>query len=244
VRIVLLGPPGAGKGTQAKRLSETHGVAHIATGNIFLRNIREETELGKLAKPYYESGQLVPDELTLGMVVAAIREADDGFVLDGFPRNTLQAEILERELAAERPLQAALALLVDGETAVKRIAGRRTCERDEKHVYNVYFSPPRQRDRCDVCGGALLQRPDQTEDAVRNRFEVYKKQTAPLLAFYSERGLLREVDGSGTEDHVGKQVEEALADLGGPGGVARPKRASARRRKRADPPPPEDEENA
>jgi adenylate kinase len=214
VRIVLLGPPGAGKGTQARRLSETYGLAHIASGDIFLRNIREETELGKLAKPHYEAGRLVPDELTLGMIVAAIRAAEDGFVLDGFPRNMVQAEILEKELeSAGRPLQAALAFALDGETAVKRIAGRRTCENDEKHVFNVYFSPPRDRNRCDVCGGALLQRPDQTEEAVRRRFEVYREQTAPLLAFYSERGLLREVDASGSEDEVAERVRGALADL-------------------------------
>jgi adenylate kinase len=219
VRIVLLGPPGAGKGTQAKRLSETHGVVHIASGDIFLRNIRDETELGKLARPYYESGRLVPDEITLGMVVAAIREAEDGFVLDGFPRNALQAEILERELEGEeRPLQAALAFLVDGETAVKRIAGRRTCMNDEKHVFNVYFSPPRDKQTCDVCGGALVQRPDQTEEAVRKRFEVYREQTAPLLEFYSHRGLLREVDAAGTEDQVAERVREALADLQREGG--------------------------
>jgi len=214
VRIVLLGPPGAGKGTQARRLSETYGLAHIASGDIFLRNIREETELGKLAKPHYEAGRLVPDELTLGMIVAAIRAAEDGFVLDGFPRNMVQAEILEKELeSAGRPLQAALAFALDGETAVKRIAGRRTCENDEKHVFNVYFSPPRDRNRCDVCGGALLQRPDQTEEAVRRRFEVYREQTGPLLAFYSERGLLREVDASGSEDEVAERVRGALADL-------------------------------
>jgi adenylate kinase len=214
VRIVLLGPPGAGKGTQARRLSETYGLAHIASGDIFLRNIREETELGKLAKPHYEAGRLVPDELTLGMIVAAIRAAEDGFVLDGFPRNLVQAEILEKELeSAGRPLQAALAFALDGETAVKRIAGRRTCENDEKHVFNVYFSPPRDRNRCDVCGGALLQRPDQTEEAVRRRFEVYREQTGPLLAFYSERGLLREVDASGSEDEVAERVRGALADL-------------------------------
>jgi adenylate kinase len=216
VRIVLLGPPGAGKGTQARRLSQTRGVAHIASGDIFLRNIREETELGKLAKPYYESGRLVPDELTLGMVVAAIRESEGGFVLDGFPRNAVQAEILERELEAEgRPLQAALAFLLDGESAVKRIAGRRTCVNDEKHVFNVYFSPSRDRETCDVCGGALVQRPDQTEEAVRKRFEVYKEQTAPLLKFYSDRGLLREVNAAGTEEEVAERVRDALADIPG-----------------------------
>jgi len=214
VRIVLLGPPGAGKGTQAKRLSETYGLAHIASGDIFLRNIREGTELGKLAEPYYESGRLVPDELTLGMIVAEIREAGGGFVLDGFPRNTVQAEILERELEAEeRPLQAAVAFLVDGETAVKRIAGRRTCVNDEKHVFNVYFSPSREDGRCDECGGALVQRPDQTEEAVRKRFEVYQEQTAPLLDYYSERQLLRQVAASGTEEAVAQQVGDALSDL-------------------------------
>jgi adenylate kinase len=214
VRIVLLGPPGAGKGTQAKRLSETFGLAHIASGDIFLRNIREETELGMLAKPYYESGRLVPDELTLGMIVADIREADGGFVLDGFPRNSVQAEILERELETEeRPLHAALAFLVDGETAVKRIAGRRTCVNDEKHVFNVYFNPPRQDGRCDECGGALVQRPDQTEEAVRKRFEVYQEQTAPLLEYYSDRQLLRQVAASGTEEAVAEEVREALSDL-------------------------------
>ncbi|HEV8572399.1 MAG TPA: adenylate kinase [Actinomycetota bacterium] len=238
MRIVLLGSPGAGKGTQAKRLSETHRVAHIASGDIFLRNIREETELGKLAKPYYESGRLVPDELTLGMVVAAIRKAEGGFVLDGFPRNAVQAEILEQELeAAGRPLQAALALLIDGETAVKRIAGRRTCLNDEKHVFNVYFSPPREKGTCDVCGGTLVQRPDQTEEAVRKRFEVYKEQTAPLQKFYSDRGLLREVGASGTEDDVAGRVQVALADLGG---GTRPEQSSPGTRKRADPPPPDD----
>lgn len=107
-----------------------------------------------------------------------------------------------------------MGFLLDGETAVKRIAGRRTCENDEKHVFNVYFSPPRESGRCDVCGGALIQRPDQTEEAVRNRFEVYRDQTAPLLKFYSERGLLREVDASGTEDEVAERVRSTLADLG------------------------------
>ena len=214
MRIVLLGPPGAGKGTQARRLSETYGLVHIASGDIFLRNIREETELGKLAKPYYESGQLVPDELTLGMIVADIRDADGGFVLDGFPRNTVQAEILERELETEeRPLQAALAFLVDGETAVKRIAGRRTCVNDEKHLFNVYFSPPREEGVCDDCGGALVQRPDQTEEAVRKRFEVYQEQTAPLLGYYAERGLLRKVQGSGTEEEVAGRIRQAVSEL-------------------------------
>jgi adenylate kinase len=214
VRIALLGPPGAGKGTQAKRLSKNHGIAHVASGDIFLRNIREETELGRLAKPYYESGQLVPDELTVGMVVGVIREVENGFVLDGFPRSTIQADLLERELETSgRPLQAALAFSLDGETAVKRIAGRRTCENDEKHVFNVYFGPPRESGRCDICGGSLLQRPDQTEEAVRKRFEVYREQTAPLLKFYSERGLLRQVDALGTEDEVAERVRGVLGDL-------------------------------
>jgi adenylate kinase len=213
MRLVLLGPPGAGKGTQARHLVERFGVPLIATGDIFRSNVDEGTELGRLAKAYLDAGELVPDEVTIGMVMQAIDQAPGGFVLDGFPRNIRQAEALEAELAARgAPLSAALAFLVDEETAVKRIAGRRTCPNCQR-PYNVFFDPPRVDGVCDACGGPLLQRTDEGERTVRRRLEVYRESTAPLLKFYSDRGLLREVDAEGTEAEVTERALAALADL-------------------------------
>jgi adenylate kinase len=213
MRLVLLGPPGAGKGTQARHLVERFGVPLIATGDIFRSNVAEGTELGRLAKAYLDAGELVPDEVTIGMVMQAIDQVPVGFILDGFPRNIRQAEALEAELAArDAPLSAALAFLVDEETAVKRIAGRRTCANCQR-PYNVFFDPPRAEGVCDACGGPLLQRTDEDEPTVRRRLEVYRESTAPLLKFYSDRGLLREVDAEETEAEVTERVLSALADL-------------------------------
>ena len=213
MRLVLLGPPGAGKGTQARYLVERFGVPLVATGAIFRSNVAEGTELGRLASAYLDAGELVPDEVTIGMVMQAIDQAPGGFVLDGFPRNIRQAEALEAELAARKaPVSAALAFLVDEETAVKRIAGRRTCANCQR-PYNVFFDPPRVDGVCDECGGPLLQRTDEDEPTVRRRLQVYRESTAPLLKFYSDRGLLREVDAEGTEAEVTERVLAALADL-------------------------------
>jgi adenylate kinase len=213
MRLVLLGPPGAGKGTQARHLVERFGLTHIATGDIFRWNIAQGTELGRLAKGYLDAGELVPDDVTTRIVMDAIDRAADGFLLDGFPRTAGQAEALESELADRGlPLSAVLAFLVDEETAVKRIAGRRTCATCQA-PYNVYFSPPRVDGVCDACGGPLVQRTDQGEDTVRRRFEVYRESTAPLLKFYSDRGILREVDAEGPEAGVTERVLAALADL-------------------------------
>ncbi len=213
MRLVLLGPPGAGKGTQARHLVERFDVPLIATGDIFRSNVAEGTELGRLAEAYLDAGELVPDEVTIGMVMQAIDRAPGGFILDGFPRNIRQAEALDAELAARNaPLSAALAFLVDEETAVKRIAGRRTCANCQR-PYNIYFDPSRVGGVCDECGGPLLQRTDEHEPTVRRRLEVYRESTAPLLKFYSDRGLLREVDAEGTEAEVTERVLAALADL-------------------------------
>jgi adenylate kinase len=169
--------------------------------------------LGVLAKRYLDAGDLVPDDVTIRIVMDAIERASDRFLLDGFPRTQVQAEALETELGVMgAPLSAALAFLVDEEIAVKRIAGRQTCASCQT-PYNVFFSPPTVAGVCDVCGGPLIQRTDEDENTVRRRLEVYRESTAPLLTFYSDRGLLREIDAGGTEPEVTERVLASLVDL-------------------------------
>ena len=213
MRIVLLGPPGAGKGTQSGRLSNRFGMTHISTGDIFRRNVDEGTQLGSLARTYMDAGELVPDDVVVAMVLSTLELIRDGFMLDGFPRTIPQAEALDAGLAvAGRSLHAALALMIDDEIAVKRIAGRRTCANCQT-PYNVEFDPPKVPGVCDRCGGPLVQRPDDAEDVVRRRLEVYNESTSPLLKYYSERGLLREVDALGSEAEVFERAVSALSDL-------------------------------
>jgi adenylate kinase len=213
VRVVLLGPPGAGKGTQGRHLAERFRVPVIATGDIFRRNVADQTELGMRAKAYLDAGELVPDDVTTQMVMQAIDESPEGFVLDGFPRTIPQAEALEGELDRRgTPLSAALALDLDEDTAVARIAGRRTCAKCQRS-YHLVFDPPRVPGVCDVCGGSLVQRTDEDEETVRRRLEVYRESTAPLLDFYAARGLLREIDASASEAEVTDRAVEALREL-------------------------------
>ena len=210
MRVVLLGPPGAGKGTQAKQLSKRHGLVHVATGDIFRWNVTHETELGRIAQSYMAKGELVPDDVVVRMVVETLEDVEDGFILDGFPRTVPQALALEENLEKlERPLTAALYFHIEEEIAVKRISGRRTCSKCGT-PYNVEFDPPRMESVCDVCGGELVQRNDDSEETVRRRFEVYEESTRPLLEFYSERGLLREIDADGEEDEVAERLAEVL----------------------------------
>jgi adenylate kinase len=208
----MLGPPGAGKGTQARRICERYDIELIGTGDIFRENVHRGTELGSLAKTFMDAGELVPDDVVVEMVAAAL-DAFEGFILDGFPRTTAQAEALELKLdAMGRPLSTALAFSVSDELAVKRLAGRRTCSHCGR-VFNVEFDLPRVEDVCDRCGGELIHREDDEEHTVRHRIEIYHKSTEPLIEFYSSRSLLRSVDADGTEDEVTARAIAALGDL-------------------------------
>jgi adenylate kinase len=215
MRIVLVGPPGAGKGTQAKIIAGRLSIPAISTGDIFRANVGAGTPLGLEAKGYMDKGLLVPDSITIGMVRDRLGEGDvaGGFLLDGFPRNVAQAEELDSILSAlGTKLDVVLELVVDNDEVVKRIAGRRLCRNDSTHIFHVDFNRPADPAVCDVCGGALYQRDDDKEETVRERLAVYERETAPIVGFYAERGLLSSIDAMGTLDEVTERALGALAD--------------------------------
>jgi adenylate kinase len=213
VRLVLVGPPGAGKGTQAQVIAERTGVPQISTGDIFRANVSQGTALGKLAKSYMDKGDLVPDEVTVEMVRDRLGHADaaKGFLLDGFPRTVPQAEQLDDILRDTfgTKLDVVLELVVDDDEVVRRLAGRRIC-RTCNHVWHIDFDPTKEPDVCDIDGGELYQRDDDREETVRHRLEVYYEQTAPLIAFYATRSVLVGIDAMGPVDDVTDRAIEAL----------------------------------
>ncbi len=209
MRLVLLGAPGAGKGTQAQTISQKLGVPHIASGDLFREAQQKGTELGRLAKSYMERGALVPDEITVRMILERISAPDclRGFVLDGFPRTLEQAEALDRALATEgKAIDKAVYIKVSNEELIRRLSGRWIC-RNCQMPYNIISSPPRVRGRCDACGGELYQRPDDSEETVKRRLDVYFAQTAPLINYYLGAGKLVEVNG---EQAIGEVERELL----------------------------------
>ena len=215
LNLILLGPPGAGKGTQAARLRADFGLIYIATGEMLRAAIREDTELGRQAKQYLEAGKLVPDEIIIGVILKMIdgEEAGDGFLLDGFPRNLAQAEALDRALERlGRRLTAALLIDVPDDDVVRRISGRRVCTKNE-HIYHVEFDPPKHDGVCDQDGSRLIQREDDREDTIRRRLQIYHEQTEPLLAHYDAAGLLRRFDGRRSAEEVHAHIRATLATL-------------------------------
>ena len=212
MRIVLVGPPGAGKGTQAQFIASHLAIPKISTGDIFRSNVSQGTPLGRQAKEYMNRGDLVPDEVTIAMVRDRLGEEDaqDGFLLDGFPRNVPQAETLKKQLMDwDQRLTVVLELVVDEDEVVRRLSGRRTCRRCERG-WHIMFDPPTRDGICDACGGELFQRDDDREETVRHRLEVYKKQTAPLVSYYADEGILIGIDATGPVEEI---TERALAAL-------------------------------
>lgn len=208
MRIVLLGAPGAGKGTQAKKLIDKYGIPQISTGDILRQNVAEGTPLGKEAKSYMDKGELVPDRVVLGLVEDRLKKDDckKGYILDGFPRNTAQAEALDKILASlGMSLTGALSVDVPKDDLMKRLTGRRTCKGCGQ-MYNVYFSPSKKEGICDKCGGALFHRDDDKEETITRRLDVYDAQTAPLMYYYGKNKILKSVTGVGSIDEIFKKV--------------------------------------
>ena len=216
LNLILFGPPGAGKGTQGQRLSADFGLPYVATGDMLRAAVAEETELGRKAKSYIDDGDLVPDEVIIGVIIERVEDegARDGFLLDGFPRNEAQADALAAALnGLERKLSGVLLIEVPDDEVVRRLSGRRVCVKNPSHIYHVDYDPPKHDDVCDQDGSRLIQRDDDREDVIRKRLEVYHGQTEPLIAYYDGKGLLRRFDGTRPPDEVHAHIRATVATL-------------------------------
>ena len=212
MKIIMLGAPGAGKGTQAKKIAAEYKIPHISTGDIFRANIKNNTELGQKAKAYMDKGELVPDELTLDLIMDRFKQPDceNGYVLDGFPRTIPQAEALDAALTAKgEAVDFAINVEVPDENIINRMSGRRSCK-DCGAIFHVQYNPPKKENCCDVCGGELILRDDDKAETVKKRLDVYHEQTAPLIAHYKEAGSLHEIDGTQDIKVVFEEIKSIL----------------------------------
>jgi len=216
LNLILLGPPGAGKGTQAERLAQDFSLPYIATGNMLREAVREQTELGLKAQEYMDRGDLVPDDVIIRMILDRLEQPDtaNGFILDGFPRTERQAEALDEELEGlGRRLQVAVLIDVDDDEVVRRLSGRRVCVDPRQHNYHVDFNAPKHDERCDLDGTRLIQRDDDKPEVVQHRLEQYREKTEPLIGYFERVGILRRVDGSRSPDEVRDQIRATLGAL-------------------------------
>jgi adenylate kinase len=215
MRLILFGPPGAGKGTQASQISQKYGIIHISTGDILRTAVKEGTPLGNLAKSYMDKGELVPDEVVIGIIKERIRKEDtrNGFMLDGFPRTIPQAEALDNMLGSEGlKIDAVISIEVEDEEVIKRISGRRVCQKCGV-MYHIIYDPPKNNELCDRCGARLFQRDDDKEEVVRRRLQVYRNQTEPLKEYYKKIGILQSIDGTGTVEQVFGRIDRVIQSL-------------------------------
>jgi adenylate kinase len=216
LNLILLGPPGSGKGTQGERLQEDFRLPYYATGDILRAAVKEGTEVGKQAKDFMDRGDLVPDEVIIGVIAERLQgeEAADGFILDGFPRTVPQAEALDSKMKElGRDLTAAILIDVPEDEVVRRLGGRRTCEQNPSHIYHVDFDPPKEEGVCDLDGAKLIVREDDKPDVIKNRLSTYREKTEPLISYYEDRGILNQVNGAQSPDEVEESIHGILATL-------------------------------
>jgi adenylate kinase len=216
LNLILLGPPGSGKGTQGERLQEDFRLPYYATGDILRAAVKEGTEVGKQAEEYMDRGDLVPDEVIIGVIAERLQgeEAADGFILDGFPRTVPQAEALDEKMSElRRVITGVLLIEVSEEEILRRLGGRRTCEENPSHIYHVEFDPPKQEGVCDIDGATLITRDDDRPEVIKNRLAQYREKTEPLVDYYVERGILNRVDGKQSPDEVEERIHGIIATL-------------------------------